>query len=245
MPMRESLKRSGDWLFRRRSYVPVALLPIVAAGVAASAHPVPLARERLWEAVCFLVSMLGVVVRAWTVGTAPARTSGRNQGRQIADQLNTTGPYSLVRNPLYVGNALMWAGVVMYARSAWLALGVAFAFWVVYERIIYAEEEFLRERFGVRFVEWASATPAFVPRLSGYRRAPLPFSFRNVLRREYSGLLALVILFTAEVLEWRRFATGRWHADPLWLSIAAAAAVLYVTLRTLKRRTRLLNVDGR
>jgi protein-S-isoprenylcysteine O-methyltransferase Ste14 len=245
MPMRESLRRHGDWLFRRRSYVPVALLPIVAAAVAASAHPVPLARERAWELACFALSFLGLAVRAWTVGTAPFGTSGRNQGRQVAEQLNTTGPYSLVRNPLYVGNALMWAGVVLYARSVWLALAVAVAFWMVYERIIFAEEEFLRERFGAVFTAWAAATPAFVPRLRGYRSAALPFSFRNVLKREYSGLFALVILFTAEVLEWRWVATGRWHADPVWLSAAAVSAVLYLTLRTLKRRTRLLHVDGR
>ena len=245
MATRESLRRHGDWLFRRRSYVPVALLPVLAAGVAASAHPVPLASERSWQAFCFLVSTLGMGVRAWTVGTAPARTSGRNQGRQIADQLNTTGPYSIVRNPLYVGNALMWAGVVLYARTPWLALAVGCAFWLVYRRIICAEEEFLRERFGGEFVAWASATPSFVPRPRSYRPALLPFSLRNVLRREYSGLFALVILFTAEVLEWLRFATGRWHADPVWLSAAAASAVLYVTLRTLKRRTRLLHVEGR
>jgi hypothetical protein len=77
------------------------------------------------------------------------------------------------------------------------------------------------------------------------RPAALRFSLRNVLRREYSGLFALVVLFTAEVLEWWRFATGRWHADPVWLSAAAASAVLYLTLRTLKRRTRLLHVEGR
>jgi protein-S-isoprenylcysteine O-methyltransferase Ste14 len=245
MPLRESLRRHGDWLFRRRSYVPVALLPLVAATLAANARPVPLPREREWELLCFGVSVLGLAVRAWTVGTAPAGTSGRNQGRQVAEQLVTTGPYSVVRNPLYVGNALMWAGVVLYARSAWLAVAVGFAFWLVYERIIYAEEEFLRERFGAPFLAWAAATPAFLPRLRTYRPAALPFSFRNVLRREYSGLFALVLLFTAEVLEWWRFSTGRWYADPVWLSATAACAVLYVTLRTLKRRTRLLNVRGR
>jgi protein-S-isoprenylcysteine O-methyltransferase Ste14 len=245
MPLRESLRRHGDWLFRRRSYVPVALLPLLAAGVAAGAHPVPLARERAWELLCFLVSFAGLGVRAWTVGTAPAGTSGRNQGRQVAERLNTTGPYSIVRNPLYVGNALMWAGVVLYARTPWLALAVGIAFWIVYERIVYAEEEFLRERFGPEFAAWAAATPAFVPRPRLYRPAALPFSLRNVLRREYSGLFALVVLFAAEVLEWRRFATGRWHADPVWLPAAAASAVLYVTLRTLKRHTRLLHVEGR
>ena len=125
------MKRSGDWLFRHRSYVPVALLPAVAATIAARAHPVPLSHERGWEALSFLVSMLGVALRAWTIGTAPLGTSGRNLGKQRALQLNTTGPYSLVRNPLYVGNALMWAGVVIYARSPWLALAVGLAFWLV------------------------------------------------------------------------------------------------------------------
>ncbi|MFL5539335.1 MAG: methyltransferase family protein [Longimicrobiaceae bacterium] len=245
MPMRERPRRHGEWLFRHRSYVPVALLPLLAAGVAAAAHPVPLARERTWELLCFIVSFLGLAVRAWTVGSAPAGTSGRNRGRQVAEQLNTTGPYSVVRNPLYLGNALMWAGVALYARSAWLALGVGIAFWLVYARIVCAEEAFLRERFGAAFTAWAAATPAFVPRLRGYRRAALPFSLRNVLRREYSGLFALVILFTGEVLEWWRFATGRWYADPVWLPAAGASAVLYVTLRTLKRRTRLLHVEGR
>ena len=245
MAMRESLRRSGDWLFRRRSYVPVALFPAVAVTLAAHAHPVPLERERLWEAACFLVSLLGVAVRAWTIGTAPANTSGRNQGCQIAAQLNTTGPYSLCRNPLYVGNALMWAGSVLYARSGWLALAVGFSFWLVYERIVYAEEEFLRERFGAAFTEWAAVTPPFLPRLRGYRPARLPFSFRTVLRREYSGVFALVILFTVEVLAWWRFATGRWYADPVWLSAAAAAGVLYLSLRTMKHRTRVLHVEGR
>lgn len=243
--MRESLRRSGDWLFRRRSYVPVVLFPVVAATVAAQAHRVPLERERLWEAACFLVSVLGVAVRAWTIGTAPAHTSGRNQGRQIAAQLNTTGPYSLVRNPLYVGNALMWAGVVMYARSPWLAVTVALVFWLVYERIVFAEEEFLRERFGAAFVEWAAVTPPFLPRFRGYRPARLPFSFRTVLRREYSGMFALVILFTVEVLAWWRFATGRWYADPVWLSAAVGTGILYLSLRTMKRRTRVLHVEGR
>jgi protein-S-isoprenylcysteine O-methyltransferase Ste14 len=239
------MRRSGDWLFKRRSYVPVALLPLLAAGIAANAHPLPMGRERAWEGLCFLVSMLGVAVRAWTIGIAPLGTSGRNLGKQRALKLSTTGPYSLVRNPLYVGNALMWGGVVMYARSPWLAVAVGLAFWLVYERIIYAEEAFLQEQFGDEFRSWASVTPAFLPRLRGYRAAALPFSFRNVLRREYSGLFAVVILFTAEVLEWRRFSTGRWHADPVWLSAAGACTVLYLTLRTLKRRTRLLHVEGR
>jgi protein-S-isoprenylcysteine O-methyltransferase Ste14 len=245
MTLRDDLVAQGNWLFRNRSWIPLAALAALLAALPFAPAPLEGPGRLLWEGFCVSLSLAGLVVRAATVGCKPRGTSGRNRRVQNAQLLNTTGLYSIVRHPLYLGNALMWAGVVLYARTPWLAPAVGLAFWAVYERIVYAEEEFLRERFGGEFVAWAAVTPAFVPRPRNYRPAALPFSLRNVLRREYSGLFALVVLFTAEVLEWRRFATGRWHADPVWLPAAAASAVLYLTLRTLKRRTRLLHVEGR
>jgi protein-S-isoprenylcysteine O-methyltransferase Ste14 len=245
MTLHEQMRESGQWLFRYRSYLPIVLLPAVAAAIILSAHPAPRGAERGWEAFCFTLSLLGLAVRAYTVGTTPAGTSGRNTRNQAADVLNTTGAYSVLRNPLYLGNALMWAGLVVYPRSLWLALLAAFAFWAMYERIIFAEEEFLRARFGDTYLAWAAVTPAFFPRVWAFRPAALPFSLRNVLKREYSGMLALVLLFSAEVLLWRRFANGRWKADGPWLAILAAACVLYLLLRTLRRQTRLLHVEGR
>jgi protein-S-isoprenylcysteine O-methyltransferase Ste14 len=235
----------GDWLFRYRGYLPLMLLPAVGAALAASAHTAPLASERPREAVCMAVSLLGLALRAYTVGTAPAGTSGRNTSRQIAARLNTDGAYSVVRNPLYLGNALMWLGLVLYARNPVLTLVAGIGFWLLYAPIIQAEEAFLRGRFGEEFERWAARTPAFVPRPLRFRPAALPFSCRNVLRREYSGFAALVLLFGVEVVVRHRFATGHWGAHPRWLAVEAGTAVLYLSLRTLKRRTRLLHVDGR
>ncbi len=61
-------------------------------------------------------------------------------------------------------------------------------FLIIYlERIIATEEEFLAGKFGDAYRDWATEVPAFFPRLTGWRAPELPFSFRNVLRREYSG----------------------------------------------------------
>ena len=114
---------------------------------------------------------------------------------------------------------------------------------------MFAEEEFLRGKFGERYETWAAATPAFVPRLGGLRarwRPPaLPFSLRNALKREYSGLFGMVACFTALDAVGETAALGRPSADPLWVGIFLVTLVAYLALRTLKRRTRLLHVEGR
>ncbi|HVH12341.1 MAG TPA: isoprenylcysteine carboxylmethyltransferase family protein, partial [Longimicrobium sp.] len=237
--------RWGNWLFRHRSYLPVLLLPALAATLALPTQGGPAKSESLWQVICLSVSLLGFALRAWTVGTAPAGTSGRNTSRQVASRLNTDGPYSMVRNPLYLGNALMWLGLVMYARSLPLLLGIGLAFWLMYAPIIRAEEAFLRARFGPEFERWAACTPAFVPRPSRFRPASLPFSLRNVLRREYSGFAALLLVFGMEVIIRHRAVTGRWDVGAGWLALEGGAVVSYLVLRTLKRHTRLLHVAGR
>jgi len=64
------------------------------------------------------VSILGETIRIFTVGYAPRNTSGRNTiAGQIADELNTSGIYSLVRHPLYLGNFFIWLGPVLFVRT--------------------------------------------------------------------------------------------------------------------------------
>jgi protein-S-isoprenylcysteine O-methyltransferase Ste14 len=247
MPLREEFVSSGQWLFRWRSYLPVVLFVPVVGVMAWRAYmgevPVP---DRAWDLFCLLVSMLGVVVRAIAIGCAPAGTSGRNTAEgQVASTVNTTGMYSVVRHPLYFGNFLMWLGIALFPRSAWLAIVVSLAFWLYYERIMFAEEEFLRGKFGPAYEQWASVTPAFLPDPRRWRPPSLPFSGRNVLKREYSGVFGVVACLTALDVVRETVSRGEASIDPMWIGIFVATLVLYLSLRTLKRRTRLLHVEGR
>ncbi|MCC2546967.1 isoprenylcysteine carboxylmethyltransferase family protein [Hymenobacter sp. BT175] len=248
MPLREEFEQQGNWLFRRRSWLPVVVLyPL--AGVLMVAYPEATydhITSPTWGIVCLLVGLLGLAVRALTIGCTPGGTSGRNTDEgQVAETLNETGIYSVVRHPLYLGNFLMWLGLFMILGVWWFVALCTLAYWLYYERIMYAEEEFLRRTYSARYEAWASRTPAFVPRLTGWQPALLEFSWRNVMKREYNGLFAMVVSFVLINAISHLLVDKRFYIDPLWQLVLAVGAVIFLVLRTLKKNTQLLEVPGR
>lgn len=245
MALREEFEHAGNWLFQRRSYLPLLLLPIPLAGTLDCRYPACGRLDPGWQIACLVLSLLGLGIRFATVAFVPRDTSGRTTGGQEAASLNTTGLYSVVRHPLYLGNYFMWLGVAALPRVWWSPVLATLAFWLYYERIMFAEEEFLRRKFDTAYTSWAAKTPAFIPRLALWEAPASGFSVRTVLRREYPGLFALVASFTVLDLAGDYADTGRLALDPVWGVAFAATTVLCGVLRTLKHRTRFLHVEGR
>jgi hypothetical protein len=188
----------------------------------------------------------GLLVRALTVGFVPGGTSGRNTRRQVAKTLNTSGLYSLTRNPLYVGNCLTYLGIVLLTQNLLLALTFALFLVIYYERIIMAEEAFLLKTFGQDYADWAVNVPAFLPRTTGWTRPDMRFSIRSVLGREYPSWFAALILLSVVELSETVLGTERGEGfDREWLALLAVGAVVYLALHILRRRTRVLDVAGR
>src|SRR5262245_26050620 len=102
------LERQGIWLFRWRSYLPLALIPFAvwALSLNKTYFAGSKSLDSLYEIACLCISLIGLGIRFVVHGYALEGTSGRNTREQIADNLNTTGLYSLVRHPLYLGNIL-------------------------------------------------------------------------------------------------------------------------------------------
>ena len=100
-------------------------------------------------------------------------------------------------------------------------------------------------KIGVQYLEWTKHTPAIIPKLQGFRRPNLPFSFRNVLKREYNGFFAVVLTFTLfEVLGELRL-HGSWDLGTVRFAFLGAAFLIWATLRTLKKKTSFLHVTDR
>jgi protein-S-isoprenylcysteine O-methyltransferase Ste14 len=196
MALREEFAKQGNLLFKYRGTLPI--IAIIAGAVISisfrKAAFLPI-QEFYYELVCLSFSLIGLVIRMITIGFSAERTSGRNRNKQIADQLNTTGFYASVRHPLYLGNFLMWLGVAMLCQHAWFILIFVLTFWIYYERIMFAEEQFLMLKFGDDYHEWANKTPAFIPSLGKFVKPVNQFNWYKALSREKNGIAALFILF--------------------------------------------------
>ena len=246
MQLVQDMIQTGTWLFRWRSYLPLLMLvPLV---LRLRTYTWPSGRYDLqlgWECVCLSVSSLGLLIRTYTLGHVPAYTSGRNSNRQRAHSLNTTGMYSLVRHPLYLGNFLIWLGIAMLLREWDLMVIFVLAFWLYYERIIAAEEDFLSHRFGEMYLAWSARTPAFVPCTANWQPPELPFCFLTVVRREFTSVFGICLGYFLLDLAINSHVAGRMLWQPLGICLAVSGTLLYVPCLLLKRRTQILQVAGR
>ncbi len=246
MALIHSFESHGNWLFKRRGQIPVVLflMAVPAVYVTDYNHLNP-QRITIVNYTAAFLSILGAVVRAYTIGTTPRGTSGRNTESQVAESLNTSGIYSMVRHPLYLGNYLMWIGIVLFTQNISFVIIVSLLYWIYYERIMFAEERFLERKFGDVYLEWSKKAPAFLPNFSKFRKSDTAFSMKSVLRREYSGILATVFgfLFVEFLIGWFRWETVAVGKNLIYLFIATL--LITIILRTLKHSTSLLNEEGR
>lgn len=254
MALQEELKAQGDFLFRYRSYLPFCILPLFILVIFTSetylyydgVYNTPLI------VVAVFVGLLGQGIRIWVAGFVPRDTSGRNTKEQKASVLNHTGLYSVCRNPLYLGNFLMMLAPIILLGN-WLFIVVfALSFWLYYERIIFAEESFLRAKFGQEYVDWTLKTPPFFPKLSGYVPSNMSFSLRSMIRREYNsffGLTSSLFVFhyiIAVIVNWQGEGAVEFIAPNSILTyLFIASAVFYLLVRIMVKTTKIFEVQGR
>ncbi len=126
----------------------------------------------------------GEAIRLWAVGHIglPSRTRGDGATRVV-----DSGPYALVRNPLYVGNILMFTGLGVMAWP-WVALaGPLLA--LEYHFIVRWEESNLTTRLGEPYADYLRRVPRWFPRWGPGVVAP--WDAGKALRSERSTLVAL------------------------------------------------------
>ncbi len=250
MRLIEEFEREGRFLFRWRSYLPLVILPFALLALEDGSRIKTLwgeTADHAWAYACMSLSFIGLAIRWITVGFVSPGTSGRNTQAQRAHVLNTTGAYSVVRNPLYLGNFVVILGLALSTKAWWFVLLASFAYWLYIERIIATEEQFLSKKFGAAYDEWARRVPAFIPTFSLWCPPAQPFCLRTVLRREYSGVLAVAASYLALELVLdlaiRRESFMHWQReDRVWIWMFALSLILFAILRALKRRTAILDV---
>ena len=143
-------------IFRVRSYTPIPFIIIILF----FAQPTSL--SLLFGLLC---TLLGECIRFWGVGIIGSET--RTTEKVDGSSLYTSGPFSYVRNPLYIGNMMMYSGIAIMS-NVWLPLFpllVIVFFIVQYNIIVHLEEEFLTKKFGEEYRQYCTQVPRFLPRI--------------------------------------------------------------------------------
>jgi protein-S-isoprenylcysteine O-methyltransferase Ste14 len=246
MALIQSFEKQGNFLFKYRGQFPLFLFVLSVPFIYLTDYKLINYKEHnLFMFIAILISILGFCVRFYTIGTTPKGTSGRNTKEQVAEVLNSSGMYSTVRHPLYLGNYLIWLGISLASFNIYFVIIMSLLFWIYYERIMFAEERFLERKFGDDYLNWASKLPAFFPSLLNFKKSDTKFSVITVLRREYASVLAAVIGFVfIEVLR-TYFSTSSLSISDYTLKVLIITIIIVLILRSLKHYTSLLDEKGR
>ena len=159
--------------------------------VLALAHPTP--PSILYGA---LVGAIGLFIRAMA--------AGHLHKQQV---LTVTGPYAYTRNPLYLGSAILAAGVAVAIHS-WISAGLLLGYFALfYSVVMRREEQELRAHHGPVFEQYARAVPLFVPSLTP---ANLPGSREGAFslaqykkNREFRAAIGFLFLLVVLLAIWR------------------------------------------
>jgi len=193
------LVSTGEWLFRRRSYLPLPLA-VALLTVTWMRTSDPWVRAGLGP----LLVAAGEGLRLWSVrhiGTI-SRTRTDRLGPLVV-----TGPFQVVRNPLYLGNLLLWCGLALSAGLVWMLPVILAVLGFEYHAIVAWEESLLAARMGERYKEYAASVPRWSPTLTRLRAALSSspgYSWRETFFSERGTILALAagyLLFIAT--RWR------------------------------------------
>lgn len=181
------MKQLGDFFFKYRSYIPVPFVLVM----------IIFMKPTLVSIVAgFMIAATGELIRIRAVSYAGSET--RTTSGVGGTYLVTQGPYSMVRNPLYIGNIMIYCGIGVMSKALfpWLQIFAFFFFLFQYYCIILAEENFLASRFGETFAKYKASVGRFIPWFYNVPveiRSKLPLNIKAGLKSERRSLQAFTI----------------------------------------------------
>ena len=190
--------RIGGWLFRKRTSIP---LPIVAALLIIP--PTAAGAEAGWLPMAGLpVVLLGEWIRMW--GVHHIGSVSRTRTERLGPLIDH-GPFAMVRNPLYIGNILLWLGFSISARLPWLAPVIFVLLMLEYHAIVRWEERLLESRMGDSYRQYLTRVPRWLPNLAGRSTSgnDAAFSWKQTIYSERGTLIAIAAGYALLALKTR------------------------------------------
>lgn len=177
-----TVSKIGNFFFKARSYTPIPIILIILYFA-----------DPTWytNSIGLFFIVLGECLRMWAVGYAGGTTRATTLG--AAKDLVTTGPYSYVRNPLYLGNFILSLGVCFIANVLWVIPILVIGYFIQYLPIISVEETYLLDSCGSVYKSYYNHVPRLFPHFHPYRtQSSHDFSWIRALDSEKRTLTAIL-----------------------------------------------------
>jgi len=190
------MSKLASTLFKYRSYTPIPFLVVML--IFQEATPVSLITG-------FAVAVVGELIRFWGVSWAGSET--RTTSEVGGSNLVISGPFAHVRNPLYIGNILIYLGIgiMSFALFPYLQIGALIFFIFQYHFIVKEEENFLHKTYSDFYTEYIKNVPRFLPSFTPYINSEIvqpDFKPKAGLRSEKRTLQALIFIFAIIITLW-------------------------------------------
>jgi protein-S-isoprenylcysteine O-methyltransferase Ste14 len=204
MPEKNLLIGIGDFFFKWRNLA----FPVIFAVLFVLFPPPAEYLGAVWieeakDIIAVLIIVAGLAFRSATIGWAYIKRGGLNK-QVYADKLVTGGFFGLCRNPLYVGNMLLFSGIfVMNGQPLAMLFGIGFHY-LIYASIIAAEEHYLRNRFGAEYAGYCARVPRWIPDFTRYKESieGMSFSFARAIAKDYTTIFnACLAMAAVEMIE--------------------------------------------
>lgn len=194
--MKKIMIKIGDFLFKYRNHV----FPLYILGLFLIFMPPTyfLGASSIQTTIAVIVAFAGLAMRGIVIGLAYIKRGGLNK-KVYAENLVTEGMFSLCRNPLYVGNMLIYAGeFLMFGNFTCFIIGTL-SFWFIYECIIATEENYLKNKFGDAYKEYCKDVPRWIPKFGRFKSATegMKFNWKKVVVKDYSTIFSTTVVLIA------------------------------------------------
>ena len=176
-----------NFFFRGRSYTPIPILLMMLY----FARP-----NSPYFLLGIVLIVIGEIIRLKSVSFAGGETRTMNVG---ASSICKSGPYSIVRNPLYIGNMMIYVGFAFVAGSVYVVTisSITLVYFLIqYSLIISLEEEALEKKFGDEYITYKKLVPSILPRINNTFRNydTIPTSLAKTLKTEKRTLQNILLV---------------------------------------------------
>lgn len=180
----------SKWVYRYRGYL---VIPLLIFTLTCFHWETEEEGFILLLGICLL--LIGVILRIWAQQHLHYRL-------KVKKLLTTTGPYFFVRNPMYLGNILIFLGATVISELLWFVPITFFYCLGVYSLVVRYEEAHLLEKYGESYWRYKTEVPRWLPKIMCFKPKGFinEYLYQSIVV-ESPSLLLLLLYMLKEIID--------------------------------------------